>query len=76
MKTVFFIVTAYGLIIDWAGPVQTMEICVEAAGEVQQHLTIVGSAPSKVSGGRVPAEDIGLGCYYVTKHPVVGEPHG
>ena len=70
IKTVFFIVTAYGLVMDWAGPVPTMEICVEATKQVHQKILEDGVTKNGVD---IPVEDIILGCYY-TEQPVVGQP--
>lgn len=80
IKTVYFIVVAYGAIIDWAGPVPAisepfagppltaMEVCVKAAGEVQQWLL------QSTDYNGIPVDDVKLGCYNVDQQPIVGEP--
>ena len=80
IKTVFFIVTAYGSIIDWAGPVPSigeltpMEVCIETAGRVHQRLLIAAEdGVDKRTGKEIPVADIKMGCYNVAEEPVIGE---
>ena len=80
IKTVYFIVVAYGSIIDWAGPVPAvqaltaMEVCVKTAGMVQQNLLNGDIAEYGKAGEIIPVEDIKLGCYYVDEEPIIGAP--